>query len=78
MSAKLEDLEVLGGEAALALARASGEASAVPIEARAEEIRRIAEEERADLEEWFADDGTPTANYQNDTTELGDHHGRGA
>lgn len=69
MNAEMECLEVLGGEAALALARASGKASAVPIEARAEEIRRIAEEERADLEAWFAEDGTPTANYQTDTTE---------
>lgn len=68
MSAKLEDLEVLGGEAALALAKASGAASAVPIEARAAEIRRIAEEERADLEAWFADDGTPAAVPQTDAS----------
>lgn len=63
MITEMDDIQVLGGEAALAAAMASGTA-AVPIADRAAEIRRIAEEERADLEAWFADDGTPAADHQ--------------
>lgn len=57
----------IGHEAAMAMA-VKGD-PAVPIEVRAAELRRIAEEERADLEAWFADDGTPAAVHQTDASQ---------
>lgn len=64
MITEMDEMYEIERQKAIADAMFYGERFAVPIAERAAEIRRIAEEERADLEAWFADDGTPAADHQ--------------
>lgn len=60
--------EVIGHDAAMALA-INGGVARVSMEDRVAHIRQVADEERADLETWFADDGTPAADHQTDASQ---------